>query len=66
MFPVQGASAVTPGCFLLSMAGEVLGQGTGWPGVGGVELRDWAAVPAAHMGVAQWQPSLFLGQAAVI
>lgn len=41
MFPVQGSSAATPERCLPSTAGEVPGQGTGWPGVGcpgGVEL----------------------------
>jgi len=31
----------------------------------GAELGLSAALPAAHMHIAQWQPNLFLGQAAV-
>lgn len=46
--------------------GAGAGQGLTGSRQGGAELGISAAVPAAHMCVAQWQPNLFLGQTAVI
>lgn len=50
MFPVQGGSAVTPECHLLSIAGEVLGQGTGWLVAGGVGAEGLSCCASSTHG----------------